>query len=127
MSTWRDIRRQGRRDVHHHMRVPAVYLPSPEQAGRRVDVRLHVRFPDVEVQQPGGIVARDTAPRAVFDRTEVAKPNTRGGILAVSPVEIYKLALARPVDGDFVTIEVSPLSADECAARWRPEWEALLQ
>lgn len=126
---WRDIKRQGRRDVHLTMRVPAVYLSGLSgEPAVRVNVRVHTRFATIQPTESGAGMAAllDTAPRLVFDRTEVAQP-VRNALVAVSETEIYRLSNSRPPEPDFITMNVTELSEADAAEAWDDDWAALLE
>lgn len=125
--SWRDILRQGRRDVHREMLVPAVYVKPDGTSPVRVNVREHTRFATVQPQNVGqGMPSlMDTTPRLVFDRTEVDRP-IRNHLVAMGPGEVYRLGASRPPNADFITVTVSPLPEAEAAAFWQAEWADLL-
>lgn len=125
--SWRETLRQGRRDVHQEMRVPAVYAKPDGTDPVRVDVRTHTRFATIQPKDvgPGTAALMDTTPRIVFDRTEVPQP-LRTHLVVVGPSEAYRLGPSRPPKPQFITVPVTELSEAEAIALWQPEWAELL-
>lgn len=120
----RDIKRNGRRDLHVAMSVPALYLlnagdPNPVPCR----VRVHTKFANVG-SDFGGIGKNaefsDSVPRLIIDRLEIPTP-VRTAIVSVEVGEAYLISLANPADGDFIPVDVLQLSAEKAAGLPVPE------
>jgi hypothetical protein len=126
MVDWREIKRQGRGDVHQTMCVPAVYVPT-SGAPFRVNVRDHTRIGKVTAKESGAGLAGmlDTTPRLVFDRTEIANP-LRGALVVMSESEAYRLGASRPPDPLYIDVPATLLPEAEAATKWDAAYLDLL-
>lgn len=115
MTTLRDIRRAGRRDLHSEARVPALYL-----LGSAEPVPVNVRVHDNKVAHLGGAEApnyaaerAESTPRVVFDLLEITP--VRSAVVSVAAGEAYRVARLEPAKGEFQIADVTRLSASEAA------------
>lgn len=127
MRTWRDIKRQGRRDRHAHMSVAAIYIAQTGASPVRVNVRDHTRSKTTDVSGVGEGFAQmlDTEDRLIFDRSEVSVP-LRNGLVFMGSTEAYRVNQCRPPDDMEITAEVTILSESEAGALWQEAWSELL-
>jgi hypothetical protein len=126
MTGLREIKRQVRRDVHEQLGVPVVYVAGSADPVR-ISVRVHTRFQTAKqtAAGAGGAEMLDITPRLIFDRLEVSKPKVKA-LVFVSETEGYRVGPCRPADDEFVTAEVTALSAADLADLWDDSYETLL-
>lgn len=114
--SWRDIKRDMRRDVHSNMQIPALYL----EAGKpplEVTVRLHTKFADLgDMRGTSSAFAEkhEVSPKAILLTEEVPNP-VRNAIISVAPGEAYRIDNAYPPENITITVEILRLSKDEAA------------
>lgn len=114
MVSFRDIKRQMRRDLHRELRVSAFYYPDADDISIfiPVTVRVHTKF--VQLGEQAGTnyssaEREDVAPRILFMRDEVPSP-LRNSIVSVGPGEAYQVDHTQPPDGISISAFVSQLT-----------------
>lgn len=120
--TFRDIKKQSRRDLHDTMRVAATcYVGGAIGSPVSVFVRVHnkhVSAGDLAGTSLGYAEVREDAPKIVFDVLE--RVPARGDVVSVSETEAYRVDTPDPADGEFQVAAVVPLSAAQAATYWNP-------
>ena len=115
MGSFRDIKRNARRDLHREMRVPAFYLSAPDAEPVRVNVRVHTKFEALGDQKGTNFNSAEMIerqPMILFMRDEIAQPK-RGAIVSVEPGEAYRLGVSSPPDDISVSVAVTALTPSE--------------
>lgn len=115
MTTFRDIKRAARRDLHAIMKTPALYIATPGDPGVAIDVRLHTKFDLLALDAgPTGLASRrEMKPKIIFMRSELLTASivlSRGGMISVEVGEAYELDNADAPDDISVTWFVSPVT-----------------
>lgn len=117
MASHREHKRNGRRQLHQRLAVPAVYV-APDSTQTECSVRLHTIFPaiggDIENGYQYGAERFDQTPRLVFLISEVPSP-ARGGIVSVEAGEAYRIDSIREPDDITVTANVIRLTGEDTA------------
>lgn len=125
MGGWRNLKRDMRRDVHHEMCVPALYLHAPGAIPFPLTVRgPHNKRPISVGELPGsdGWAEReDTQPRLIFMRDELPEGFRQGAIISIEPGEAYLLGPFLKPDDIVQAVEVTPLDAEDAADLPVPE------
>jgi len=121
----RDILEKARRDLHEHLKVPALYIAYAGATPVPVDVRDHTRF--TETGALGGSSGHaemvDVVPRLLFFLNQL--PNARSGaIFSIAPGEAYRVERTTPRNWLTRFAEVTPLSAADAAGLPVPEGSA---
>jgi len=121
MSFWRDQKKTARRVVHETMRHAALYLAyipldesSPEPIP--VDVRLHTSFKALGDQAGTSFQfaeKHEPVPQIIFLRDQIAP--VRGAVVSVALGEAYQIDNVMPPSEEYVTAEVTRLSAGKAA------------
>jgi len=113
---FRDIVNKARRDLHEHMKVPALYLANASAAPLPVDVRDHTKFV-ITGQEAGNSASAemsDSTPRILFFIDQLANAR-HGAIFSFAPGEAYRVERTTPPNGITRFAEVTQLSAAEAA------------
>ncbi|MDR7062018.1 MULTISPECIES: hypothetical protein [unclassified Sphingopyxis] len=123
LRSFRKILRKGRRDLHDHMKVPALYIAFEGAEPVPVDVRDHSRFVgtgDMGSRVKGYAEVAEVTPKIIFfrDRLEDAR---YGSIFSVAPGEAYRVERTDPPNDETRTAYVTPLSAAEAEGLPLPE------
>lgn len=120
MTSIRDIKRAARRNLHHHMRVAAMYVPSTGAAPKLLHVRLHTKWGATTIDSPtnsGTMVDRQSIfPKILFMLDEVEAQGVRlrkKGIISVETGEAYELDHSEPADDISQSWIVVQLDADD--------------
>lgn len=126
MNHLRDIKRKARRDLHREMSVPALYIAAPGDAGVPISVRVHTKFDALGIKdaENGLAVRRESKPKLIFMRDELAEKGItpkRLAVVSVEPGEAYKLDNADAPDDITVTYFVTVLQANDTAGLPVPE------
>lgn len=116
MTSFRDIKRRARQDLHRHMFVPALYLVPGEVSGTYEEqipcnVRVHTHFTshgDLKGTNFHYAERRDTDPEIVFMRDEVMLP-ARNAIVSIVAGEAYRIGDAHPSDDITITVSAARL------------------
>lgn len=111
----RDIKRQGRRDLHEQMQIPALYL-APADPGPYADpvpcgVRLHLKFGlvgDLKGVRIHYAEREEITPKAIFKLSEVGLP-VRNAVISLAGGEAYRVDHVQVPDDEFVTAAVVQL------------------
>ena len=122
--SFRDIKLAARRNLHQHMKVPALYIDGEEDPVE-VHVRIHTQWAALgEVSGTSFDYAEkeDIIPRIIFDRSEVDNP-ARNSIVMVSAEEGYRVDSTLPIDLEWRTAKVSRLMAAELVGKPVPTHE----
>lgn len=119
MGRARQALRQGRRDLHREMSVPALYIASTGVTPLPCTVRPH------DKQEAHGALAgssvngaaqiQDIAPRLIFMTDDAPAHIRRGAIVSVEAGEAYRIELVQPQHGVTITAEVVRLTAADAA------------
>lgn len=114
MTSFRDIKRKMRRDVHDRMLVPALYYATPTATPRPVTVRLHTKFGAAIGTLPNNQGAQmvEYEPKILFLTAEVARPRV-GAIVSVEVGEAYRVEATDPSDDITITAKVSRLPVED--------------
>lgn len=111
MGKFRQRMREGRRSLHEHMSVPALYFADPSADDPfLITVRVHekwVALGDLKGTNFNYAETADIAPRIVFLRNEV-EPE-RGCIISVEPGVAFRIDNVLPPDDITVTATVIAL------------------
>lgn len=126
MSSWRNHKRQARRDIHSHMGVPALLLLAVGGEAYPVTIRgpwtkRPVLTGDLAGGGEGWAQREDTAPRILFYRDQLPFKLCRNAIVSVELGEAYRIGTAEPVNDETITADVVPMSAEEAAGLPLPE------
>lgn len=127
MAAFRDIGRKARRDLHEHMRVPALFAEEGGSAFELIHVRLHTKFDPMKAfagGQAGLATIQDMQPTIIFDREELASKGLelkRGAILTVAVGEGYKVDNTLAPDDITIAAVVARLSQREMQGLPIPE------
>ncbi len=118
MRSLRDIKRKARRDLHNQMKVAALYLAAPGDAGVSITVRIHTKWDALGIQnaENGLAVRRESKPKLIFMLDEMQAAGVtvkRGAIVSVERGEAYKLDNAEAPDDITVTFIATAMSAEQ--------------
>lgn len=118
MRRVREALRNGRRDLHREMSVPALYIAVPNA----VPIPCTVRPQDLPNAngKPGGSDAgyaqqADTKPRLIFITDDAPAMLRQNAIVSVEPGEAYRISLVDPPHDITITAHVTRLSLAEAA------------
>lgn len=106
---FRDTKAKARRDLHTKMRVAALYTSPQGSAPLEMNVRVHTQWAALgEVKGTSFDYAEreDTVPEIIIDRLELDDLD-RGGVVAISAEEMYRVDHSEPPDGEFRTVKVN--------------------
>ncbi len=111
----RTIKRNGSRDLHTAMKVPAIsYRGAAVSEALPIDVRVHTKVADLGRLAGTSLQfaeTRERTPRLIFD-TLVYAPGT-GDVIAVTDTEVYRMGAIDPIDGEFQAGEAILLSQQQ--------------
>ena len=118
--SFRDIKRNARRDLHDHLQIPAIYIPTAEHAGIEITCRLHTKFDLLALDAgPTGLASRrEMKPKIIFMRDEMLTKGItlkRLGVVSIEPGEAFLLENADAPDDITVSFFVTQLSATDAA------------
>jgi len=115
MGKFRQRMREGRRTLHEHMSVPALYFADPSVDDPiLITVRVHekwVALGDLKGTNFNYAEVSDIAPRIIFLRSEI-EPE-RGYLVSVEPGVAFRIDNVLPPDDITVTATVIALSPDD--------------
>lgn len=123
MRSKRDIIRRARRDVQHHLRVPALYLATPTSQPIPCFVRLHTSnaaLGDMKGTSYSYAEREEFTPSMLIWREEIAAP-VRNAIISIEPGEAYVISHIAPPDDLTIKATVTPLPANEAVGLPVPE------
>lgn len=113
MSSFRDIKRTARRQVHAALHEHAYYIESPQATPVLVTVRVHRQQNMVgEVKSLGYAEDIQLTPKVIFLREQVPNPK-RNAIVSLLPGEAYRLAVVHPSDDITTSADVTRMSEAE--------------
>lgn len=123
MSTFRDMKRRARAQLHAELSEPVLYLPGRNEYPQVTSVRLHLNFSllgDLLATRVGFGDAQDVSPRIVFLR-EDCRPQRDGYVITEYMGAFYIDHIQDP-DDITITAMVSQV-LDEAALRngWNPD------
>ena len=115
MRSFRDIKRRARRDVHQHMRVPALYLATVGAVPVPCFVRVHTKFQalgDMKGTNFNYAEYEDITPRIILWREELPQP-VRNAIISVEAGEAYQIDNVQPADDLTITAMVTAMDLSD--------------
>lgn len=115
--SFREILRKGRRDLHDHMKVPALYIAYPGATPLAVDVRDFTRVSstgDQGSRAKGYAEMADIQPRILFFRDQLEDARY-GAIFSIAAGEAYRVERTDPSNDLTRIADVSPVPAAEAA------------
>jgi hypothetical protein len=116
MPDFAELKRRSRQALHAALSFRAYYFSSPDAEPLEVHVRTHVKNPQMQGDLKGTNLSyaemTEAPTRLVLDTREVSDPQ-RGSIFVLSPSEGYIVDHAEPAYRETITVQVSPLSAQE--------------
>lgn len=122
MTSWRDTKRQMRRDLHSVMQIPVLYLVDGEDP-LPLTVRLHYTMDQVgDLKGTNFHYAerQNVDPQILFMRDQLDKP-ARGAVVSFQAGEAYRIDNVEPFDDISVKAAVVRLSSTEAAGLPVPE------
>lgn len=125
MSTFREIKRQARTQLHSRMAEPALYLASSTGTPVSVTVRLHLGFTPVGELLRGGFAERqEFTPRVVFLNSQI-KPKHKG-IVITKDMGAWDIDNTLPPDDITTDAEVTKMTDSEVTGfGWDPSADYL--
>lgn len=114
--TFREQKRQARRQLHAALAEPVLFLKSRTDAPVVVTVRLHVKFEqlgDLANVRAGFGDRQEVTPRIIFLNDQV-KPGNEGYVIT-EDMGAYKLDSDVPPDDITTAVAVSPVSPANAA------------
>lgn len=123
MTTIRDIKRRARGSLHSNMSVPALYTAVTGATPVDCTVRVWTSFAAIGQPVTGGqeyADRQDVTPKIRFLLAEIPAPR-RGAVVSVETGEAYRVDHINAVDDEYVTAEVTRLTAAEAAGLPVPE------
>jgi len=115
--SFRTILRKGRRDLHEHMKVAALYIAFDGAEPVAVDVRDHSRFVgtgDMGSRVKGYAEVAEVVPKIIFFRDQIEDARY-GAVFSIAEGEAYRVERTDPPNDETRTAYVTPLSAEEAA------------
>jgi len=120
MTTFRQVKRKARNQLHQRLAEPALYLATPTDAPVGVSVRLHLSFAALGELLRGGFGEREElTPRIIFMGSQITP--ARNGIVVTQDLGAYRIDNTMPPDDISITGEVVKLTAAQCTGfGWNP-------
>lgn len=120
MTTFRQVKRKARNQLHQRLAEPALYLATPTDAPVGVSVRLHLNFAALGELLRGGFGEREElTPRIIFMGTQITP--VRNGIVVTQDLGAYRIDNTMPPDDISITGEVVKLTNAQCIGfGWDP-------
>lgn len=121
--SFRTILRKGRRDLHEHMKVAALYIAFDGAEPVAVDIRDHSRFVgtgDMGSRAKGFAEVAEVTPKIIFFRDQLEDARF-GAVFSVAAGEAYRVERTDPPNDETRTAYVTPLSAVEAEGLPLPE------
>lgn len=107
LPTFRDIKNQARKDLHHQLLVDALYLKSPLDTNpKKITVRVWTRWLEIAKMDGKWTEFEDATPRIIFLRSEIPNPE-RNAIISVERGEAYRVGTPLAPDGLTITATVA--------------------
>lgn len=114
--SFRDIKNAARQALHEHMKVPAYYIPDPDDLDSAVlvNVRVHTKFKPLGnlPGTPDGMQWESELPKILFFRDDVSMP-VNGGIVSVADGEAYYIGPCEEPDGLTITASVTAVALSQ--------------
>ncbi|QXV73596.1 hypothetical protein [Rhizobium phage RHph_X2_30] len=123
MASFRDIKRKARRDVHQHLRVPALYLATREATPVECFVRVHTKFAalgDMKGTNFNYAEREEETPKLIIWREEISQP-ARNAIISVETGEAYQIDSVQPADDLTITVNVTAMDSEDTVGLPVPE------
>ncbi len=117
MRSFRDIKRNARRVVQLHLRVPALYLATRDAVPVPCFVRVHTKFQalgDMKGTNFNYAEYEDITPRIILWREELPQPS-RNAIISVEAGEAYQIDNVQPADDLTITAMVTAMDIEDTA------------
>ncbi len=117
MRSFRDIKRNARRAVQLHLRVPALYLATRDAVPVPCFVRVHTKFQalgDMKGTNFNYAEYEDITPRIILWREELPQPS-RNAIISVEAGEAYQIDNVQPADDLTITAMVTAMDIEDTA------------
>lgn len=116
MSTFREQKRQARRQLHNELAEPVLYLSKRDAVPVRVTCRLHVKFEelgDLANVRVGFGDRQEVVPRIIFLNEQV-KPSLDGYVIT-KDMGAYKLDNDAPPDDITTAVNVTIVAPGSAA------------
>lgn len=113
--SFREVLRKGRRDLHDHMLVPALYIAFDGATPIPVDVRVQRQFvqtADMGSKVKGYAQMVEINPRVTFLVEQLADAR-HGAIFSIAEGEAYRVERTDPPNDITRSADVVPLSQSE--------------
>lgn len=123
MPGFRDILRRGRRDVHKHLHVAALYIESADAEPVPCTVRVHKHFAalgDMKGTSFDYAEREEVTPKLILWREELPEPR-RNAIISVEAGEAYMIDHIGEPDDLTITATVTRMSQSDAAGLPVPE------
>lgn len=109
MRTFREIKRQARRQLHDRLADTVLYLATPTAQPYDIAVRLHLSFEALgELRRAGMAERQDTTPVIVFMASQVVP--RRDAIVVTKDMGGWKVDNTMPPDDITISAEATKLS-----------------
>ena len=113
MPNFRDIKRRARRDLHEHMKLPALLLANKaDPVGIPVTIRLHTKFMALGDQKGTSLNSAEMEamiPKAILMLDQIPSIPAENSVLSVAPGEAYRISHAEEPDDISVTVHIVQL------------------
>ncbi len=126
--SFREILRKGRRDLHDHMKVPALYIAYDGATPIPMYVRDFTKFEDtgdMGSRNKGYATFAQITPRIIFMRNTLEDAR-HGAIFSIAPGEAYRVERTDPQNDITRTADVTPLSDEEMVDLPVPDDDSVL-
>lgn len=113
--SFREVLQKGRRDLHDHMEVAALYIAYDGADPVPVDIRVHRQFvqtADMGSKTKGYAQMVEVTPRVIFLVEQLADARN-GAIFSVAAGEAYRVERTDPTNDITRTADVSIVPAAE--------------
>ena len=123
LRSFRKILRKGRRDLHDHMKAPALYIAFEGAEPLPVTVRDHSRFVgtgDMGSRVKGFAEVAEVTPKIIFFRDQLEDARY-GSVFSIAPGEAYRVERTDPPNDEPRTPYLTPLSGAEAEGLPLPE------
>jgi len=125
MRTFRDIKREGRRILHDHMKLPALLLSDKNDAvGIPVTVRLHTKFAALGDQKGTSLNSAELEamiPKAILMLDQLPSIPERNSIISVAVGEAYRIDHTEEPDDISITAHIVQLELPKTVGLPVPE------
>lgn len=113
--SFREILRKGRRDLHEHFKVPALYIAFDGAVPVPVDLRDHTRFVetgDMGSKVKGYASMAEVTPKIIFFRDQLEDARN-GAVFSIAIGEAYRVERTDPPNDETRTAHVTPMAPEE--------------